>query len=80
MAAYPVEFVDASGSGDAFDAGVILGMLEGWDIRRTLAFASAVGASCCTRLGCTAGVFTRAEAESYVAAHPLGIETVHRGA
>jgi sugar/nucleoside kinase (ribokinase family) len=73
-AAFPVDVVDPSGGGDAFDAGFIAGLLEGWDLRRTLAFASAVGASACTRLGCTDGVFTRAEADAFVAAHPLAID------
>ncbi len=69
--ALPIEFVDGSGAGDAFDAGYIVGLLEGWDLARTLAFASAVGGSACTRLGTTAGVFTRTEAEAYLAHHPL---------
>ncbi len=77
VGAYPIDFVDASGSGDAFDAGVIVGLLEGWEIRRTLPFASAVGASCCTRLGCTAGVFSRPQAEAFVAARALSIEEIH---
>jgi sugar/nucleoside kinase (ribokinase family) len=72
--AYAVDVVDASGSGDAFGAGFIAGMLEGWQLERSIAFASAVGASCCTRLGCTAGVFTRAQAESWTAAHPLEMQ------
>ena len=70
---YPVDFVDASGSGDAFDAGFIVGMLEGWTLERAITFASALGASCCTRLGCTTGVFDRAQAERFVAGHELVI-------
>jgi sugar/nucleoside kinase (ribokinase family) len=69
--AFTVDVVDGSGSGDAFDAGYIVGMLEGWDLERSIAFASAVGASCCTRLGCTAGVFDRGQAERFIADHPL---------
>jgi sugar/nucleoside kinase (ribokinase family) len=72
--AFAVDVVDASGSGDAFDAGFIVGLIEGWDLGRTLAFASAVGASCCTRLGTTAGVFTRAEAETFLASHPFTLK------
>jgi sugar/nucleoside kinase (ribokinase family) len=64
--AFKIDFVDASGGGDAFDAGFILGLLEGWDLPRTLEFASALGASACTRLGTTAGVFTRQEAEAFL--------------
>ncbi len=74
--AYEVEAIDASGSGDAFDAGFIVGMLEGWELERTVRFASAVGASCCTRLGCTAGVFDRAQAESWTAGHRLAIADI----
>ena len=72
--AFRVDVVDASGSGDAFDAGFIVGLLEGWDLGRTLAFASAIGASCCTRLGTTAGVFTRVEAEAFLASHPFTLK------
>jgi len=71
---FPVDAIDPSGAGDAFDAGFIVGMLEGWDIERTLEFASAVGASACTRLGTTAGVFTRPQALDFLAGHHLNIE------
>ena len=70
-AALPIDFIDGSGAGDAFDAGYIVGLLDGWDIERTIAFASAVGASACTRLGTTPGVFTRAEALDFLTRHPL---------
>jgi sugar/nucleoside kinase (ribokinase family)/D-lyxose ketol-isomerase len=76
-AALPIDFVDGSGAGDAFDAGYIVGLLEGWDVVRTVAFASAVGASACRRLGTTPGVFTRAEALDYLSRHPLNIWRPH---
>jgi hypothetical protein len=34
---------------------------------RTLRFASAIGASACMALGCNAGVFTRPQAEAFLA-------------
>jgi len=71
--AYPVDVVDASGSGDAFAAGFITGLVEKWEMEVALRFASAIGASACTRLGCTAGVFTRAEAEAFMGRNPLRI-------
>jgi sugar/nucleoside kinase (ribokinase family) len=77
--AYSVEVVDASGSGDAFDAGFITGMLEGWPIERTVPFAAAVGGSCCTRLGCTAGVFTRPQADEWVSGHRLAVTDAGTG-
>jgi len=71
--AYPIDFVDGSGSGDAFTAGWITGLVEKWDAPYALEFASAVGASACTKLGCTPGVFTRAEADAFVRQHTLNL-------
>jgi sugar/nucleoside kinase (ribokinase family) len=71
--AVPVEVVDVSGAGDAFAAGFIVGLLEQWPPEDALRFASVIGASACTKLGCTGGVFTRKEAETYVQTHPLPI-------
>ena len=64
-----VDFVEPSGAGDAFDAGLVYGLLQGWSLRRCLEFASVIGASACTKLGCTAGLFTRAEADAYLETH-----------
>jgi len=63
--------VDGSGAGDAFAAGFILGLVEGWELDEALRFAGVVGASACTQLGCTAGVFTRREATTYLQENPL---------
>ena len=70
MPAFPFVMVDGSGAGDAFSAGLIAGLLENWTMSACLRFASAIGGSACTRLGCTTGVFTRREAETYLRAHP----------
>jgi len=42
--AFPVCALDTTGAGDSFNAGVILGLLRGWDMHRTLRFANAVAA------------------------------------
>jgi sugar/nucleoside kinase (ribokinase family) len=65
----PVDVVEPSGAGDAFAAGLMLGLLEGWELEHAVQFASVVGGSACTALGCWAGVFTRAEAEAFLAEH-----------
>ena len=74
--AYPVEVWDNSGGGDAFDAGFIVGMLEGWPTDRCVRFASAIGASAVRKLGTTAGVFERDEADAFIKAHQLDVETI----
>ncbi len=71
---YPTQFVGGTGSGDAFDAGYIAGMLAGEDPAGCLRWGSALGASCVRSIGATESVFDRAEAEEFMAEHELVIE------
>jgi len=73
---YPIDFVDGSGGGDAFDAGYIYGLLNDMGTEDCLRHASALGASCVRAIGTTPGVFTRAECEAFVKEHALTIERV----
>jgi sugar/nucleoside kinase (ribokinase family) len=59
---FKVDAVDGSGAGDAFTAGIIVGLIEGWPPERRLRFAAALGGSVCRGLGCTGTVFTAGEA------------------
>jgi sugar/nucleoside kinase (ribokinase family) len=74
--AYPVNFVDGSGGGDAFNAGYILGLLEERTELECLKLASAVGASCVRAVGTTAGVFTREEADDFIARNKLAVRVL----
>jgi sugar/nucleoside kinase (ribokinase family) len=74
LGTYPVSFVDGSGGGDAFNAGYIVGLLEGRSELECLKLACAVGASCVRSVGTTAGVFTRAEAEDFMRRHKISDE------
>jgi 5-dehydro-2-deoxygluconokinase len=47
-----VEVVNGLGAGDAFGAGLCHGLLEGWDIARTMHFANAAGAYVAGQLAC----------------------------
>ena len=76
VGAYPVDFVDGSGGGDAFNAGYIVGLLEDRSELDCLKLASAVGASCVRAVGTTAGVFDRSEAEEFLRRHELAVETL----
>ena len=73
LGTYPIRYVDGSGGGDAFDAGYIAGLLDGLDEIACLKLASAVGASCVRAVGTTAGVFTREEADEFIARHDLPV-------
>ena len=74
--AYAVPYVDASGGGDAFDAGFICGMLQGKAPEDCLRIASALGASCVRAIGTTPGVFTRRECEAFMNEQKLKIERI----
>ena len=71
--AHRVEFVDGTGSGDAFVSGYILGMLRGADVAQCVKLGSAMGASCVRSTGATTGVFSAPELEAFVASHSLPI-------
>jgi len=60
--AFPVSVVDTTGAGDVFHGGYLYGVLQGWELRRTVTFASAVAALGCLSLGGRAGIPTVAEA------------------
>jgi sugar/nucleoside kinase (ribokinase family) len=61
LPAYAVEAIDATGAGDAFVAGFLAGILQGWDLKRTAQLANAAGACCVTSLGATTGMRSLAE-------------------
>jgi sugar/nucleoside kinase (ribokinase family) len=71
---YPTRFVGGTGSGDAFDAGYIAGMLAGQDPAGCLRWGSALGASCVRSVSATESVFDRPQAEAFMRQHPLEIE------
>lgn len=49
--AFQVEAIDTTGAGDLYHAGVLFGILQGWDLKPTGQFASAVSALGCLSLG-----------------------------
>jgi ribokinase len=67
-AAPSVDFVDATGAGDSFDAGFLCAWLEGADLSRALAFGCACGALSTRALGGTAGQPDREEALAHMVA------------
>jgi sugar/nucleoside kinase (ribokinase family) len=57
-----VDVADTTGAGDTFDAGFLLGVLQGWPLERSLAFANVCGGLSCRAAGGTQAQPTREEA------------------
>ncbi len=70
LPAYRVEAVDGTGSGDAFAAGLVYGVVSGWPLERTGRFANALGALAVTAVGATEGVKTLAETLAFAGLEP----------
>ena len=64
--AFQVAVSDTTGAGDSYHGGFIYGLLQGWGLKKVMAFASAVAAMDCMRVGGRAGLPTRAEAETFL--------------
>lgn len=74
--AFRLEAVDPSGSGDAFTAGVITGIVHGWNLPRMLRYGNALGASAARAVGTTSSVFGGDEASAFLARHPIEVREV----
>lgn len=68
---FTVPFVDGTGSGDAFDAGFIHGLLEEKSIQECVVYGSALGASCVQSAGATTGVFNHEQLTTFLKDHHL---------
>jgi sulfofructose kinase len=69
MPAFPVDVVDTTGAGDVFHGAYACGVLWGWPLRDTLAFASAAAALKCRTIGGRAGIPSVGEVLAFLAEH-----------
>lgn len=65
-----VKVLNGLGAGDAFGGALCHGLIEGWDLRRTVGFASAAGAIVASRLECSTAMPTSDEVEALLAETP----------
>ncbi len=78
--AHVVAPIDGTGSGDAFAAGFMAGLIAGVDARECLAWGAAMGASCVQSPGATTGTFRRDQLDEFLGANPLTVETLDSSA
>lgn len=67
IAPFAVEAADPTGAGDCFDAGFVVGLLEGLPLEEAGRLANACGALGATVLGPMEGAMLRAEVEAFMA-------------
>jgi ribokinase len=63
---YEVTAVDTTGAGDAFNAGLAVGLAEGKSLEQAARFASAVAALAVTQMGAQPGMPTRSQVEAFL--------------
>ena len=66
---FTVPTVDTTGAGDSFDAGLILGRLEGWGWRESALLADALGALTASVEGAGTSLAKRGEVRAFLEAH-----------
>jgi len=64
--AFKVDVVDTTGAGDVYHGAFLYGLLQGWQLRRVAAFASATAALKCGKLGGRAGIPSRTQVEVFL--------------
>jgi sugar/nucleoside kinase (ribokinase family) len=68
----PEDYIQGgAGAGDAFCAGVLVGIHEGWELQEGLRFGTAAGAACLSSATCTEGLRTHAECMKLFDRFPL---------
>lgn len=65
-----LEVLNGLGAGDAFGGALAHGLVQGWELERTLEYANAAGALAASRLACADDFGTLAEIESVLGARP----------
>jgi len=63
--AFDVVELDPTGAGDVYDGAFVVGMLEGWPLKKTAKFASAAGAIKVTKFGPMEGPESQKEVEEF---------------
>ncbi|HUU81329.1 MAG TPA: PfkB family carbohydrate kinase, partial [Acidobacteriota bacterium] len=65
--AFKVKAVDTTGAGDVYHGAYIYGILQGWELRECMRFASAAAALKCKEMGAQSGVPDLEAIRSYMA-------------
>ena len=67
---FPIEFVDGTGSGDAFAAGYVHALLEGCDVGECVRVVQRIGSKLCPRDGCDNRRLHASQLSDFLRSHP----------
>jgi len=73
LPAFKVRAVDTTGAGDGWNAGLLVGLIKGWDLHTCLSVANAVGALVVTKHGAITALPYKHELEEFLKAHKMNI-------
>ncbi len=71
--AFPVKAVDTTGAGDAFNAGLAVGLAAGATLDQTMPLANAAAALACTKTGAQDALPDRAQVEAFLRSLQQGV-------
>lgn len=77
--ATPITVVNGLGAGDAFGGAICHSLLSGWDLTRTIQFASAAGAIVASKLETSPAMPTESEVNDMMARHPEACRATETG-
>jgi len=74
LPAFKVRAVDTTGAGDGWNAGLLVGLIKGWDLQACLSVANAVGAFVVTKHGAITALPYKHELKKFLKAHGMDID------
>jgi len=74
LPAFKVRAVDTTGAGDGWNAGLLVGLIKGWDLHICLSVANAVGALVVTKHGAITALPYKHELERFLEAHEINVD------
>jgi len=74
LPAFKVHAVDTTGAGDGWNAGLLVGLIKGWDLHTCLSVANAVGALVVTKHGAITALPYRHELKKFLKEHEMDID------
>ena len=72
--AYKVHAIDTTGAGDGWNAGLLVGLIKGWDLDKCLLVANAVGALVVTKHGAITALPYKDELKEFLKAHKIDVD------